>query len=103
MSRKVAPPTVWATLKNAGIDTALRRSGSTGSEFPKAEPAGILADRPDRPAPGSMLTGSPLVRRVCHEGLVPAADDAQQDQHDDRDEEHSGDELRSDPLPEGDT
>ncbi|MCW2897817.1 MAG: Integrase catalytic region [Streptosporangiaceae bacterium] len=43
LGRKVAPSTVWAILKDAGIDPAPRRSGLTWSEFLKAQAAGILA------------------------------------------------------------
>jgi putative transposase len=43
LGRKVAPSTVWAILKKAGIDPAPRRSGPTWGEFLKAQAAGILA------------------------------------------------------------
>jgi putative transposase len=42
LGRKVAPSTVWAILKKAGIDPAPRRSGPTWSEFLKAQATGIL-------------------------------------------------------------
>ncbi len=43
LGRKVAPSTVWAILKKAGIDPAPRRSGPSWNEFLKAQAAGILA------------------------------------------------------------
>jgi putative transposase len=43
LGRKIAPTTVWAILKNAGIDPAPRRSGPTWSEFLRAQAEGILA------------------------------------------------------------
>jgi putative transposase len=43
LGRKIAPATVWAILKNAGIDPAPRRSGPTWSEFLRAQAEGILA------------------------------------------------------------
>ena len=43
LGRKVAPSTVWAILKKAGIDPAPRRSGPSWSEFLKAQAAGVLA------------------------------------------------------------
>jgi putative transposase len=43
LGRKVAPSTVWAILKKAGIDPAPRRSGPSWKEFLKAQAAGILA------------------------------------------------------------
>jgi hypothetical protein len=43
LGRKVAPSTVRAIFKKAGIDPAPRRSGPTWSEFLKAQAAGILA------------------------------------------------------------
>jgi hypothetical protein len=43
LGRKVAPSTVWAILKEAGMDPAPRRSGPTWREFLKAQAAGILA------------------------------------------------------------
>jgi putative transposase len=41
--RKVAPSTVWAILKKAGIDPAPRRSGPSWGEFLRAQAEGILA------------------------------------------------------------
>jgi putative transposase len=43
LGRKVAPSTVWAILKKAGIDPAPRRSGPSWNEFLKVQAAGILA------------------------------------------------------------
>jgi putative transposase len=43
LGRRVAPSTVWAILKKAGIDPAPRRSGPSWNEFLKAQAAGILA------------------------------------------------------------
>ncbi|MEV0401057.1 integrase core domain-containing protein [Actinoallomurus sp. NPDC050550] len=43
LGRKVAPSTVWAILKKAGIDPAPRQSGPTWGEFLKAQAAGIVA------------------------------------------------------------
>jgi putative transposase len=43
LGRKVAPSTVWAILKNAGIEPAPRRSGPGWGDFLKAQAAGILA------------------------------------------------------------
>ena len=43
LGRKVAPSTVWAILKRAGIDPAPRRSGPSWSDFLKAQATGILA------------------------------------------------------------
>ncbi|WP_460348118.1 integrase core domain-containing protein [Actinoallomurus acanthiterrae] len=43
MGRTIAPSTVWAILKKAGIDPAPRRSGPTWREFLKGQAAGILA------------------------------------------------------------
>ena len=43
LGRKVAPSTVWAILKKAGINPAPRRSGPSWNEFLKAQAAGILA------------------------------------------------------------
>lgn len=43
LGRKVAPSTVWAILKKAGIDPAPRRSGPSWNEFLMAQAAGILA------------------------------------------------------------
>jgi putative transposase len=43
LGRRVAPSTVWAILKKAGIDPAPRRSGATWGEFLMAQAAGILA------------------------------------------------------------
>jgi hypothetical protein len=43
LGRKVAPSTVWAILKKAGLHPAPRRSGPTWGEFLKAQAAGIVA------------------------------------------------------------
>jgi putative transposase len=43
LGRKVAPSTVWAILKKAGIDPAPRRSGLSWGDFLKAQAVGILA------------------------------------------------------------
>jgi putative transposase len=43
LGRAVAPATVWAILKKAGIDPAPRRSGPTWGEFLSAQAGGILA------------------------------------------------------------
>ena len=43
LGRTISPATVWAILKNAGIDPAPRRSGPTWGEFRKAQAEGILA------------------------------------------------------------
>lgn len=40
---KVAPSTVWAILKKAGIDPALRRNGPTWAEFLRSQAEAILA------------------------------------------------------------
>jgi transposase len=40
---KVAPSTVWAILKNAGIDTAPRRSGPTWAQFLRSQAQAIIA------------------------------------------------------------
>jgi transposase InsO family protein len=40
---RIAPATVWAILKKAGIDPAPRRSGPTWAEFLRAQADGILA------------------------------------------------------------
>jgi len=42
LGRKVSPATVWAILKKAGINPALRRSDPTWAQFLKAQAAGIL-------------------------------------------------------------
>jgi transposase len=43
MGRRIAPSTVWAILKKAGIDPAPRRSGPGWGEFLRAQAEGILA------------------------------------------------------------
>jgi transposase InsO family protein len=43
LGRRIAPSTVWAILKKAGIDPAPRRSGPTWGEFLRAQSEGILA------------------------------------------------------------
>jgi putative transposase len=43
LGRRVAPSTVWAILKKAGIEPAPRRSGSAWGEFLRAQAEGILA------------------------------------------------------------
>jgi transposase len=43
LGRRIAPATVWAILKKAGIDPAPRRSGSTWGEFLRSQAEGILA------------------------------------------------------------
>ena len=43
LGRRIAPSTVWAILKKAGIDPAPRRSGPTWGEFLRAQAEGILA------------------------------------------------------------
>jgi transposase InsO family protein len=43
MGRTIAPSTVWAILKKAGIDPAPRRSGPSWGEFLRAQAEGILA------------------------------------------------------------
>ena len=43
LGRSVAPSTVWAILKKAGIDPAARRSGLAWGEFLRAQAEGILA------------------------------------------------------------
>jgi putative transposase len=43
LGRRIAPSTVWAILKKAGLDPAPRRSGPTWGEFLRAEAEGILA------------------------------------------------------------
>jgi putative transposase len=43
LGRRIAPSTVWAILKKAGIDPAPRRSGPTWAEFLRAQAEGILA------------------------------------------------------------
>jgi transposase InsO family protein len=43
LGRGIAPSTVWAILKNAGIDPAPRRSGPAWGEFLRAQAEGILA------------------------------------------------------------
>jgi putative transposase len=43
LGRGIAPATVWAILKKAGIDPASRRSGPTWAEFLRAQAEGILA------------------------------------------------------------
>jgi putative transposase len=43
LGRKVAPTTVWATLKKAGFDPAPRRGDLTWAQFLKAQASGIVA------------------------------------------------------------
>jgi putative transposase len=43
LGRAIAPATVWAILKKAGVDPAPRRSGPTWREFLNARAEGILA------------------------------------------------------------
>lgn len=43
LGRRIAPSTVWAILKKAGIDPAPRRSGPAWGEFLRAQAEGILA------------------------------------------------------------
>jgi putative transposase len=43
LGRRVAPSTVWAILKKAGIDPAPRRAGPAWGEFLRAQAEGILA------------------------------------------------------------
>jgi putative transposase len=43
LGRRIAPSTVWAILKRAGIDPAPRRSGPAWGEFLRAQAEGILA------------------------------------------------------------
>jgi transposase InsO family protein len=43
LGRSIAPATVWAILKKAGIDPAPRRSGPAWAEFLRAQAEGILA------------------------------------------------------------
>jgi putative transposase len=43
LGRRIAPATVWAILKNAGIDPAPRRNGPTWAEFLRSQADGILA------------------------------------------------------------
>jgi putative transposase len=43
LGRVIAPATVWAILKKAGVDPAPRRSGLTWREFLNAQAEGILA------------------------------------------------------------
>jgi putative transposase len=43
LGRRIAPSTVWAILKKAGIDPAPRRSGPTWAEFLRAQAEGVLA------------------------------------------------------------
>ena len=43
LGRGIAPSTVWAILKKAGIDPAPRRSGPAWGEFLRAQAEGILA------------------------------------------------------------
>jgi putative transposase len=43
LGRKIAPSTVWASLKRAGIAPAPRRSGPVWREFLRAQAEGILA------------------------------------------------------------
>jgi transposase len=43
LGRRIAPATVWAILKKAGIDPAPRRSGPAWGEFLRAQAEGILA------------------------------------------------------------
>jgi hypothetical protein len=43
LGRRIAPSTVWAILKKAGIDPAPRRSGPAWGEFLRVQAEGILA------------------------------------------------------------
>jgi hypothetical protein len=43
LGRKVSPATVWAILKNAGIDPAPRHGDPTWAQFLKTQASGILA------------------------------------------------------------
>jgi transposase len=43
LGRRIAPSTVWAILKRAGIDPAPRRSGPSWGEFLRTQAEGILA------------------------------------------------------------
>ena len=43
LGRRIAPSTVWAILKMAGIDPAPRRAGPAWGEFLRAQAEGILA------------------------------------------------------------
>jgi putative transposase len=43
LGRRIAPSTVWAILKKAGIDPAPRRSGPAWGEFLRTQAEGILA------------------------------------------------------------